>query len=119
MLAEWHEGIGDVASKTPTIAEARMRGRLIQEETKEVCEELYTGARVKLAKELSDLAYVVYGAAWKFDIPLEEVLAEVHRSNMTKLQGDHIYRRADGKILKPPTFEEADVESVLAHAGTA
>lgn len=68
----------------------------------------------KTAKELADILYVVYGAAANFGIDLDKVFAEVHRSNMTKLgpDGKPVYRE-DGKILKGPNYEVANIEKVL------
>jgi predicted HAD superfamily Cof-like phosphohydrolase len=115
MLEEWHSAIGDEAEQQPSKVTARLRAKLIREETSEVCEELYQDSRSRLAKELADLAYVVFGTAREYGIPLEAVIEEVHRSNMTKLS-PYVMRRADGKILKNTGYEEADVEKVLAHA---
>ena len=68
----------------------------------------------KVAKELADILYFTYGAAANFGIDMDAVFAEVHRSNMTKLglDGKPILRE-DGKILKGPNYEEADIEKVL------
>lgn len=69
---------------------------------------------VAVADALGDLEYVVNGAALEMGIPLPEVVAEVHRSNMTKLDSDGkpIYRE-DGKILKGEGFEEPRLAEVL------
>lgn len=103
--------------------QADFRARLIEEECDEAVDELRWfieregpgGSVSRLAKELADLAYVVYGAAVTFGIDLDSVIAEVHRSNMTKLgeDGKPIYRE-DGKVLKGPSYEQANVEKVLA-----
>jgi predicted HAD superfamily Cof-like phosphohydrolase len=67
-----------------------------------------------LAKELADVLYVVYGTADLLEIPLEQVFAEVHRSNMSKVGPDGtVLRREDGKILKPDTYREADVHGAI------
>jgi predicted HAD superfamily Cof-like phosphohydrolase len=43
-----------------------------------------------------------------------EAFKEVHRSNMTKVCKDGtVLRRADGKIIKPDTFEEPNLEKFL------
>lgn len=70
--------------------------------------------KAKVAKELADLLYVVYGSAYSMGIPIDEVFAEVHRSNMSKLgeDGKPIYRE-DGKVLKGKNFSPADIEKVL------
>lgn len=71
----------------------------------------------KVAKELADLLYVVYGTAAAYGIPIDDVYREVHRSNMSKLgeDGKPIYRE-DGKVLKGPNYSPADVEKVLRKA---
>lgn len=91
------------------------RIRLITEEADEVAEALADGNLNDLAKELADLLYVTYGTAELFDIPLPKVFNEVHRSNLSKLgeDGKPIYRE-DGKVLKGPGYEPANVEGVLA-----
>ncbi len=50
-------------------------------------------------------------------VPLDAVFAEVHRTNMAKLNGDGepIYRD-DGKVLKPPGWTPPDIEGVLQRA---
>lgn len=69
---------------------------------------------VAVADALGDLEYVVNGAALEYGIDLPKVVAEIHRSNMTKLgpDGKPIYRE-DGKILKGEGYETPDLEKVL------
>ena len=57
------------------------------------------------ADALADLVYVVYGMALETGIDLAAVLAEVQRSNMSKLgpDGRPVYRE-DGKVLKSPGY---------------
>lgn len=133
-LREWHRAVGeapfierDSKGRDDLVS---LRARLIQEEYLEVSEELLryrvTGlidetlggepaANLEnLAKELADLLYVVYGTADLFDIPLEAVFAEVHRSNMSKVSPDgKVVRRADGKVLKPHHYRRADVHGAM------
>ena len=76
------------------------------------------GARdtVETADALADLIYVIYGMALETGIDLAAVLAEVQRSNMSKLgaDGKPIYRE-DGKVLKGPGYFAPDVAEVLRH----
>jgi predicted HAD superfamily Cof-like phosphohydrolase len=60
------------------------------------------------------MAYVIYGTACEYGIPLDAVLDEVHRSNMSKLGADGrpVYR-TDGKVLKGPAFRPPDIAAVL------
>ena len=66
------------------------------------------------ADALADLVYVVYGMALETGIDLAAVLAEVQRSNMSKLGADGrpVYRE-DGKVLKGPGYFPPDVAGVL------
>ena len=74
------------------------------------------GARdtVETADALADLIYVIYGMALETGIDLASVLAEVQRSNMSKLGADSkpVYRE-DGKVLKGPDYFPPNVEAVL------
>src|SRR5690606_27594217 len=72
---------------------------------------------VAAADALADLVYVVYGMALECGIPLPEVLAEVHASNLSKLGADaRPVHRADGKVLKGPSSAPPDVAGVLARS---
>ncbi|WP_168217974.1 acyltransferase domain-containing protein [Occultella kanbiaonis] len=73
---------------------------------------------VATADALGDLVYVVYGMAIECGIPLEHVLAEIHRSNLSKLGADGLpILREDGKILKGPAYTPPDLAAVLARHG--
>ncbi|WP_318656531.1 pyrophosphohydrolase domain-containing protein [Scrofimicrobium canadense] len=69
---------------------------------------------VETADALADLVYVIYGMALECGIDLDAVLAEVQRSNLSKLMPDgSVKRREDGKVLKGPNFSPPDVAGVL------
>jgi predicted HAD superfamily Cof-like phosphohydrolase len=112
----------------PTLRDAdhlALRHTLIREEYEEVTavyQHLITALRAgeevdalaaltPLAHELADLLYVVYGALEACGVDADAVFQEVHRANLQKAGGP---RRADGKLLKPPGWQPADVRSVLA-----
>ena len=108
-LAESHEVQRLITNNTPTLdvpeAVKTLRCALIEEEAAEFRAGLAAGDIVGVADAIADLLYVVYGAALTFGIPVREVFAEVHRSNMTKLGDDGIpLYREDGKVLKGPNF---------------
>ena len=69
---------------------------------------------VEAADALADLVYVIYGMALETGIDLAAVLAEVQRSNMSKLGADGrpVYRE-DGKVLKGPGYFPPDVAGTL------
>ena len=73
-----------------------------------------TGDIVEVADALGDLEVVINGFALEAGIPLPSVIAEIHRSNMSKLGADgEPILREDGKILKGPNYTEPDIEGVL------
>lgn len=118
-LAEFHgvlgQKYGSVDFESPdadrTVA---LRSNLHREETKELTSALLGHDLSEVAGELADVVYVAYGTAHLLGIPLDAVLAEVHRANMAKfVDGKPILRR-DGKVLKPEGWKPADVEGVLA-----
>ncbi len=69
---------------------------------------------VEIADALGDGVYVKYGHAIERGIPLDDVLREIHRSNMSKLGDDgKPILRDDGKILKGPNYSPPDIAKVL------
>ncbi len=124
MVLEFHKVYGVPVDVEMTEELVNLRQKLISEEDDEVYQELHpdedvfeTGFtrptfydKAKLTKELADLMYVVIGTAVTFGLPLEEVFAEVHKSNMSKLgeDGKPIYRE-DGKVMKGPNYKEPDL----------
>ena len=114
MVAEFHRTFGIAARLAPEIpdeATRSLRVRLIQEEFDELREALAQGKLTAIAKELADLLYVVYGTAVSCGIDMEPVFREVHRSNMSKVDG---HKRADGKWVKPADYSPASLDQILA-----
>ena len=137
-VRHFHEVFGVGISEEPELPPGRLALRLalMDEELAEVREAIASGDVIKVAKELADLLYVTFGAGVEFGIPLHDVFTEVHRSNMSKLWSvsaatvavadpDHeaaslevitqsvVVRRADGKVLKPPTYQAPDIAALL------
>lgn len=130
-----------VVADAPSVDRDRvhMRMALIAEEAAELVEAVYgeaagaemsaaftravavddgTRDTVEAADALGDLTYVVYGMALECGIPLDEVLAEIQASNLSKLGADgRPTYREDGKVLKGPGFFPPDVAGVLARHG--
>lgn len=128
MVEEFHKTYGVAVNQPFNYDLVILREDLINEELDEVFNETGTAEvinyqegtfdwvpenidRKKLTKELADLMYVTIGTAITFGLPLEEVFAEVHKSNMSKLgeDGKPVYRE-DGKVLKGPNYKEPDLE---------
>lgn len=73
---------------------------------------------VETADALADMDVVITGAALAFGIPHTRVVAEVHRSNMSKVgEDDRPIYREDGKVLKGPGYTPPNVAEVLGLAG--
>jgi hypothetical protein len=83
-----------------------LRMALIQEEFDELKEA--KGDPIESADALADLAYVIFGAAVDWGVPLPDMLSEVHRSNMTK---EPIHNEA-GKVVKGPYYRAPDLKRV-------
>lgn len=107
--------------KVPDNQRFYLRINLIKEEMRELMEELIDKDGVRnsdislkrVAKELSDLLYVIYGMGLEFGIDLDKSFEAVQASNMSKLglDGKPIYRE-DGKVLKGPNYFEAKIEDI-------
>ncbi|MER6676298.1 pyrophosphohydrolase domain-containing protein [Streptomyces sp. NPDC000983] len=121
LVRAFHHALGLVTHSEPCEVSpelAELRGQLLTEEAAEVAEVSVTGPLDRLAHELADVVYVAYGTALVHGIDLDAVIAEVHRSNMTKRGPDgRIARRADGKVLKGDHYEAPDVAEVLRRQG--
>jgi len=79
------------------------------EELAELVEAMQKQDYMNVAKECADLLYVVYGTAFEYGLPIDEVFAEVHRSNMSKTPA----LDKGGKVTKGDNYEPADVATVL------
>ncbi|EMF53183.1 MULTISPECIES: MazG nucleotide pyrophosphohydrolase domain-containing protein [Streptomyces] len=121
LVREFHRAFGLDARTAPTEVSPELaahRGELLAEEAAEVAEVAVDGPLDRLAHELADVVYVAYGTALVHGIDLDSVIAEIHRSNMTKLGPDgRVARRDDGKVLKGDHYRAPDVSAVLRRQG--
>jgi predicted HAD superfamily Cof-like phosphohydrolase len=120
-LVEFHQVFGAHIENTPTVdvpdEVINLRVSLIQEELNEYREAAEAHDLVAVADALSDLIYVVLGTYVSHGLQdvAEALFAEVHRSNMSKLDAnDQVIYRADGKVLKSSRWSPPDLEAVLA-----
>ncbi len=123
MLEEFHRVFGAHLEHTPTAdisdETIALRVSLIQEELNEYRTAAEARDLVGIADALSDLMYVVLGTyvAHGLQDVAEALFAEVHRSNMSKLDehGQVIYRE-DGKVLKSPLWQPPNLAHILHDA---
>lgn len=104
-------------SEVPTIPPRNIRNlriSLMNEEFEELTLAMDKEDMIGVAKELSDLIYVVVGTAVSYGIWLEPIFSEVHLSNMNKIGGAV---REDGKRLKPEGWLPPDIKSLLIAQG--
>lgn len=117
MVRQFHEAFNlPMGDELPVPTGLRhLRSCLLAEEYAEYDQAEDRDDRIEIADALADMVYVIYGTALTYGIDLDAVIAEVHRSNMSKLgdDGKPIYRD-DGKVLKGPGFFRPDIEGVLA-----
>lgn len=147
IVREFHEAFGHPIAEAPALpamADRLLRVRLIAEELCEFAracgvrlsldsgttegdemvnvdaDKFMTPDLVEAADALGDLRYVIDGGNLIFGFPGDAVLAEIHRSNMSKLgaDGKPVYRD-DRKVMKGPSYTPPDIAAVLARAGGA
>jgi predicted HAD superfamily Cof-like phosphohydrolase len=115
MLMQFHQKFEHYISLTPerhdTVPKKvfKLREKLIEEEFKEFQN---AQTRVEIADALADLLYVVFGTCVSYGIPIDEVFAEVHRSNMTKSK----FKSEYGKTKKGKNYEEPNLKPIIERA---
>ena len=120
-VGAFHTAFGLPVRERPTADipadEAILRQALLDEEVDELRAAVEAGDVVGIADALADIVYIACGTAHAYGIDLDAVVAEVHRSNMTKLgeDGRPVYRQ-DGKVLKGPAYEPPQLAAVLGLA---
>jgi predicted HAD superfamily Cof-like phosphohydrolase len=119
-VREFHRKFGAALDQSLSKSLRQTRLDLIDEEFYELAYELDPElkgnalSRSKLAKELADLLYVVYGTAAAFGIDIDKVFDKVHQNNLTKLHPDGTVKyRQDGKVLKPEGYKPVDLDTLL------
>ena len=123
-VRRFHEVFQAYMEHTPTakvpaeISQGRIQ--MFLEELEEYRSAVHNHDIVEIADALTDMLYVLLGTfiAHGLQDIAEELFAEVHRSNMSKLdeQGKPIFRQ-DGKVLKSDQFSDPDLRSIIAKIG--
>lgn len=114
-VAEFHQAFDVPIVTSPQIPpadRAKLRARLVAEESAEVIEAIENGNLQHIAKEIADLMIVLHGTVLEYGLQhvMDKVMDEVHRSNMSKLGADgKPVHREDGKVIKGPNYREADL----------
>jgi len=119
-VAEFHTAFNLPRQAQPSVNVEKtletLRISLLEEEVGELVAAAHARDLVGIADALADITYVVYGTALTYGIDLDSVLAEVHRSNMSKLdRNGKPITRADGKVLKSQGYSPPNIAAVLQH----
>lgn len=117
-LNEFHMAFSLPIRETPGIGIdedlAKLRVALLEEEVTEFVTASADRDLIGIADALADIVYVAYGTALTYGIDLNQVLHEVHRSNMSKLGRDgKPILRSDGKVIKSEQYFRPDITSIL------
>jgi hypothetical protein len=71
----------------------------------------------KVADAIGDILYVTIGTAIAWGLPMEEIFAEIHRTNMEKVKAKALVNGL-GKVGKPEGWSEPKLVEILkAHQG--
>lgn len=109
-VEDFHRVFGVANNTEPMLVDVGLRLVLVREEYEELVDAAEAGDIVEAADALADLVYVLLGTASVWGICLDDVFAEVHRSNMTKRGAP---RDKNGKITKGPNYEPPNIRRAL------
>lgn len=118
MLREFHSAFGLDMADSPTLVGpklAKLRQDLLDEEVMELRDAVAAGDLTEIADALADIIYIVAGTAVVHGIPLDEVLEEVHSSNMAKLVDGKPLYHPNGKVKKPDNWQAPDIAAILGN----
>lgn len=93
----------------------QLRHKLQTEENEEYYAACCNDDAVEIADALGDQLYVLLGTivAHGLEPKIEEIFAEIHRSNMSKLENGEPKYRDDGKVLKGKDYFKPNLKKIL------
>lgn len=105
----------------PDQGEIELCEDLLREEIDELRDAWDARDLVGISDGITDTIYILIGIAIRFGIPLADVWAEVHGTNIAKVDPatGKVTRRADGKILKPAGWKPPAIALILDNARMA
>lgn len=117
-VAKFHHTMNQPINVLPAISDTKvnlLRVNLIKEETQELALALCRRDAIGVLDALTDLQYVLDSAylSLGFHAVKDFAFAEVHRSNMTKLENGKPLIREDGKIVKGPSYTPPDLKQFV------
>lgn len=119
-VAKFHKafGLGIAAEPTASLGQInnRLRFELMKEENEEYLAAANANNLIEVADALGDMLYILCGTILEHGMQdkIEEVFAEIQRSNMSKLGVDGLpVYRDDGKVLKGPNYSRPNLNKIL------
>lgn len=119
MVAEFHRAFGQPVLSEPVMPRKdrrNLRVWLLEEEFVEHRNAMLDGDLVEAVDGLVDCLYILFGTAHEMGVAhlLPALFAEVHRSNMSKLDanGKVIYNEV-GKVMKGPNYSRPNLASII------
>jgi len=112
-VRKFHDIMGLPYSDEPielTEKQLNRRVRLIEEEFDEFIEAWEDDNYVGQIDAICDLLYVVFGTAVEMGVDIEPFFNEVHRANLTKVNG---HRNDYGKWIKPDDYSPPDIVKIF------
>lgn len=100
----------------PSVSRWELRNKLLIEEANELYAACMIGDIVGAADGLIDSLYILLGTACELGLQnkLEEMFAEVHRSNMSKLDDNgKPVKREDGKVIKSKNYSAPNLKVII------
>lgn len=122
-VREFHETYECQIADKPHVnvdqAVIKLRENILDEEVEELSVAMHTANIVEIGDAIVDCIYILIGTAHVYGIGdiLNSLFAEVHRSNMSKLDenGKPIFRE-DGKVLKGPHYFKPNLKDIILNA---
>ena len=115
-VREFHETYGlpiaDRQAFLPDEDERLLRYSLLREEWREYQDAEEADSVIEIADALGDMVCVIYGTALSYGIDLDAVVAEIHRSNMTKERDPSMTYPAKN-VVKGPGFSPPDIAAAI------
>jgi len=118
MVREFNKTYSIPVAKTPQLIEPeefKLKFNLLKEELDEYSQACEQENLVEVCDAIVDMMYILYGFILSHGISdiVFDMFEEVHKSNMSKLEGGKVLRRSDGKIMKGSEYFKPNLEQFL------
>lgn len=122
MVSEFNDAFGiKYAKRIDTLLtdyeynEYCLRHSLMEEENNEYMTAINDDNFTEVCDAVGDMVYILLGTILKHGLQdkIFDIVKEIHRSNMTKLEDGKPVRREDGKIVKGKNYQPPRLDEIL------